>query len=403
MNFPRRALAFAICASAACVPAPEDPIDFGTLCIPDTVDCPSVRLLERDVGGRNQVDFIIRNVGEEVALVEALALVPSADVDAGLTDVAPDTLVARHQYDPLSPGDVIEDRFTAQDLGVRTSFYFAVRCNGCQVELEWVFASVPRECFENDDCAAGWQCDNNIGRCVECLANPDCNEDQRCNLQTGRCDPPDTTAGCNTSGSPTGFAALLLFLIALLLSGRQRRKRAAAAVGAALLIVLCSLPASASPPRASVAVGAGARFITGTLGPLTQRGVGLAIGQELRWRHIGAGLTLGTSYFLTRQDPPPFSRSLQTYGATLGPRFFLPLRFIEFVAGGDYRRVGTANNSLVRFTGVRTSFDGVGGFGGIRLRWSSLEVRLEGGGHYMPQLDSTVISTDLSVGFTNAN
>lgn len=382
----------------SCVPTPEDPLDFGTICSPARADCPSSVLLQRDVTGRDQVDYIVRNVGSVVAIVEVVALVPSAVIDdVGLTTIAPEDLVARREHDPIPAGEVAENRFTAQDLGVREAFQLGIRCTGCDVELEWVFSTVPRECAQTDDCPAGWQCDDNLGRCAECLVNSDCNSDQRCNLETGRCDPPDTTAGCSTTGAP-GMSGVLIALLFLL--GLRRRKEVAAI---ALLVCLSFTPsvARASPPRASISVGAGARFVSGALAPVTKRGVGLNVGQELRWRYVGAAISLGTSYFLTTQQPPPFSRSFQTYGVTIGPRLYIPIHLFEFVAGPDYRRVGTANNSLVRLTGVRTSFDAVGGLVGARIRWSGLEVRLEGGGHYIVQLDSAMISTDLAVGFTN--
>lgn len=382
------------CLLVSCVPSPEDPLDFGTLCVPAQPDCPSSRTLERDVTGRNQIDYIVRNVGSTVAVVEVLALVPSTMLDAGVTEVNPDDLVARHEHPPLAPDEVDQNRLTAQDLGVRNSFTLMARCENCDVELEWVYASVPRDCFEDDDCSADWMCDDNLGRCVECLQNSDCNEDQICNTGTGRCDPPKTTAGCSTTdGTSSSWGWMILAM--LLVVGLRRRR---ALLLTALLVAL-PVVAHASPPRASIALGTGARFPTGTLAEQTRRGVGLVIAQELRWRYIGAGISLGTSYYLTTQQPPPFSRSFQTYNVSIGPRGYLPWRFFELTAGADYRRLGVANNSLVRFTGERTSFNAVGGSLGARLRWSGLELRLEGSAHYTPRLDSTILGADLAVGF----
>lgn len=385
---------------ASCVPSPEDPLDFGMLCRPATDDCPAFITLERDVRGRNQLDYIVRNVGDSTAVVEVVALVPSAVFDEETMEIDPVDLVARQEHQPIAPGDVADHRFTAQQLGVREAFQLAIRCTNCDVELEWVYASVPRECFAADDCPANWLCDENLGRCVECLVSADCNDDQRCNAETGRCAPPDTTAGCTTTAKPPSWLWPLV-LVVLLVGLRRRRAQRIAAVALAAALTFAAPPAQASPPRASVSVGAGARVFTGMLGPLTKRGVGLSVQQELRWRHIGAALSLGTSYFLTLQKPPPFSRSFQTYGVTLGPRVYVPTRYFELAGGADYRRLGTANNSLIRHTGIRTSFDAVGGLGGVRLRWSGLEIRVEGGAHYLLQLQSTMISADLAVGFTN--
>ncbi len=384
--------------ATACVPTPEDPLDFGSLCRPATAQCPSAVLLERDVSGRNQVDYVVRNVGPDPAAVEVVALVPSADFGDGTGEIDPDDLVTRRVHEAVGAGKIAENRFTAQNLGVRDAFRFGVRCSGCEVELDWVYASVPRECFETSNCPAGWACDETLGRCAECLVNADCNSDQRCNTESGRCDPPDTTAGCATA-APSGWLWGLLAL-GLVWGSCRRRCRAALPFALALLVVPATV--RASPPRAAIALGAGPRVMAGALGSVTKRGIGLSVQQELRWRHIGASLALGTSYFLTTQTPPPFSRSFQTYGVTLGPRFYAPIRLFELVAGPDYRRLGTANNSLIRLTGTRTSFDAVGAVLGARFRWSGLEVRVEGGGHYIVALDTTMISVDLAVGFTNA-
>jgi len=385
-------LALAAALLVTCVPAPSDPIDFGELCVPPQADCQQSVVLERTVTGRNEVDWLARNVGTGVAVIEILALVPGAE-DLGFDELDPALLVARREHLPLQAGDEVDGRFTPQDLGVRDGFVFAARCGSCEAEIEWVFATVPRECFEDEDCIAGWQCDDAIGRCVECLVNADCNEDQVCDLESGRCNPPETRAGCNTAPRPPS-AAFLLF--AILIFCRRRRFVAFLLVGA-----LWSAPASASPPRASLSVGTGARFLSGELGEQTRRGVGFTIGQELRWRHVGAGISLGTSYFLTAQQPPPLSRQFQTYSVTLGPRVYLPIRWFELVGGLNYRRLGLTNNSLIRLTGPRTSFDAVGGSAGFRLRWSGFEIRVEGGGHKILQLPTTLYSADLLVGFTN--
>ena len=386
----------ALLALAACVPTPEDPIDFGTLCVPSESECSSSTVLERDVSGRNQIDYVVENMGTNAVVVEVLALVPSAEYDPAST-INEDDIVARRQHDSIAVSGKDENRFTAQDLGVRDSIRLAARCASCDVVVEWVFASVPRECFEEDDCPATWQCDETAGRCVECLAHADCNDDQRCDFESGRCDPPDTTAGCSTVSGGSELAAVLFFALGLLVL-RVRRRWAPAVL---LALLLWPASSAASPPRASVAVAAGARILSGELGEVTKRGVGLSVLQELRWRYVGMSLSLGTSYFLTTQEPPPFSRSFQTYGVSVGPRGYLPIGRFELVAGADYRRMGTANNSLIRLTGPRTSFDAVGGIAGIRARLSGLEARIETGVQYVVQLEAAMVSADLAIGFTN--
>ncbi len=385
--------------AVACVPAPSDPLAVGELCTPVESECEDEVLLQRDVTGRNQVDWSVQNMGAAATTVEVLALVPSSGEDGvSLADADPDDVVARREYVNLRPEERVEDRFTPQDLGVRDTFRFAVRCNGCEARVDWVFATVPRECFEKDDCIANWQCDTNLGRCVECVANADCSEDQVCDQATGRCDPPDTTAGCATAEGTPGPGLLLLALL-LMVFGRRNRRGLSAAVGLALLLI--GGPALASPPKAAISIGTGPRFLAGELAGQAQPGVGFGIGQELRWRYVGAGISLGTSYFLTRQQGPPYSRQFQTYSVTLGPRVYLPIRWFELSASGDYRRMGVTNNSLVRTTGTRVSFDAVGGTGGFRIRWQGIELRLEGGAHSLIQMPSTIISADVLVGFTN--
>lgn len=391
------ALAF-ISLLTSCVPDPSDPIGFGTLCQPAVEDCPASVLLERDVVGRNQVDWVVRNEGASAVSFDVVAVVPQDAPDAGLDELTPEALIAMREYAGLGAGEEVDDRFTPQDLGVRESFVLALRCTGCEVELDWVQSTVPRECYENDECVANWQCDQNLGRCVECLTNADCNEGQICDVQRGRCDPPDTTAGCSTTSSPTPRLPGSLVVVLIALVGARRRRIAAAALVA---VSSLAVPASASPPRAAISVGTGPRLLTGPLGEDARRGIGFGIGQELRWRYVGAGIALGTSYFLTRQQGPPLSRQLQTYSVTIGPRAYLPIRWFEVTLGADYRRVGLVNNSLVRRTGTRLSFDAVGGSGGFRLRWEGLEVRLEGGFHTLLQNRSSMLSVDLSIGFTN--
>lgn len=395
----RLILTAALVVASACVPTPEDTLSYGTLCAPATDECPSVATLQRDAIGRNQVDYVVQTERTAPATAEVLALVPGVDLNAA--DIAPEDLIVRRTHDALTSDNPGEGRFTPIDLGARDTFQFGVRCASCDVVVEFVHSSVPRECYEDQDCPASWQCDVASARCVECMSDLDCSTEQRCNIDTGRCNPPNISRGCGTAGRQMGGSLLFVLVLALACRTAARRRRTVATSAVLFAVMLAPQLADAAPPRASISVAGGARVLTGELAPLTKRGVGLSIQQELRWRYIGAAMALSTSYFLTRQEPPPFSRSLQTYGVAIGPRGYLPLSPFELVIGADYRRLGTASNSLIRVTGPRRSFDAVGGMGGARVRWSGLEVRLDVHAHHLVQLNTTLIGVDLGIGFTN--
>jgi len=332
LRLPALTLALALLGLVTCIPSPEDPVSVGTLCSPASDTCPGDVVLQREAVGRNQLDYTITNRGDAAATFEVLAVATSAtlDGDAGDTgsadaaDAGPTTsatdVLARRTYGDVAAGEKVGDRLTPQDLGIRETFRFVLRCDGCQAKLEYVFASVPVECFSDDDCSPTWQCDVVVGRCVECSGDEDCSEDQFCDEERGRCTPETRTAGCAAGAQPDDVPPpwALLGLAALLLLAVWRKRRAAATT-ALCCVLLGAGTARAAPPRASVSIAAGPRWIAGPLGAHAERGVGMAVGQELRWAYLGAAASISTSYFLTTQDPPPFSRGVQTYGLSLGP------------------------------------------------------------------------------------
>ena len=395
--------------ATGCIDATTDPVALGELCAPATTSCPAVASLERDAVGRNQIDYTIdlADDAREPTAIEVLALVPSAAYDpTDPTVTIPEADVVARQAHLLEPGGTVRSRLTAQRLGVRRELDLALRCDGCDARLLYVFANAPLECTEDGDCSGGWICDTVYGRCVECLSEEECAPAQVCDEELGRCDPP-ASSSCATGGpsSPRGAAGALLLAALLLGVAALQRRRRATVILALLLLASATMvaPASAAPPRGALSVGGGPRFLTGPIGRDTERGVGLSIGQELRWVYVGLGIELSTSFYLTTQSPPPFSNTLQTYAFTIGPRGYVPLGGdVELTFGPDYRRLGLAANSLVRQTGTETSFHAWGASGGLRYRWSAFELRLGGGYHPIVGLDGAILTVDAAVAITTA-
>lgn len=155
------------------------------------------------------------------------------------------------------------------------------------------------------------------------------------------------------------------------------------------------------PPKAAISAGGGVRYILGELGEDAQRGIGLNITQELRWRHVGAAVLLGTSFYQTSQDPPPFSRGLGTYTVGIGPRFYLGVGKSEFVLTGDIRRIGLLSNSLVRVTGLENDFTAAAVGLGYRYRFEKIEIKFDTTFAPFFTLPGSVLSFDLSIGFSS--
>ncbi len=386
-----RALGLVFLALAACVPAPTDPVASGSLCLPATADCPAQTLIRRDAVGRNQLDYAIQNTSTTETTVIAEAYVPAGESDAG-TDLGADMdspiLIAKSEHQ-IAPEGSVGNRWTPQLLGTREEIEFSIACTECEVNADYVLTSVALECSADDDCSSGWLCDTRIpGRCVECMSDDDCQTEQTCNIDRGRCTPANA-ASCSSGGA--GTTGILLFLILFFL---PRRKRVAAAI---LGLTFLSAEAFAAPPIASLGVGVGTQIFTGEIGAVTQPGLSLSIAQELRWQYLGLSLGLCTSYFLTDQPAPPFSRDLRTVSVLLGPRGYLPLGPIELVAAVDYMRLGLDSNSLVRITGPELNFNGMSLSTGIRYRWSGLEARIDAAWQPVFNLPGDVIWLQIGV------
>lgn len=391
---------------------PPDEIAMGELCVPATSDCPSSVGLQRASSlGANRLDFQLTNLGDP-AEISVEALLPeepgsdasdadASDADGGDVDEPSSPLLVSQSY-VLSSGEAVADRFIQEALFARQSFQLRLRCTDCTARLEYVLGSEPLECRSDGDCSGSWLCDEPVGRCVECLRDNHCSETQTCSPTTYRCTPEEASGCAHTPGHTPLEPALPFTLGALALAAaigcRHRRLVAGLAVGAVLLTA--APKAFAQPPKASLNLGVGSRFLVGKLGDHTKRGIGVSLSQELGGTYLGGRVELGASYFLTQQPPPPLSRELEMYSIALGPLGYIPAGPVEIVVGLDYRHVGVVSNSLVRLTGTDINHSAVGGTVEVRYRTSPFELMLRGGFHPIFGLDSSLFSIDLAVGLT---
>jgi hypothetical protein len=393
-----------------CVPAPTDPVATGSLCLPPSADCPDNVVISRDAVGRNQLDYAIVNHGATETTVTAQATVPATDLDAG-TDVATDAdfdtssdagdetgriVIAREEH-RIAPSGSVGNRWTPQLLGTRDPMEFSIACSGCDVQADFVLSTIPLQCSTDDDCSSGWLCDTRVpGRCVECRSDDDCSTDQTCDLDRGRCTPP-TPNSCSTADAQV-MVPLLLVLVAF-----RRRRHLTLKTGLIAALMVGFTPVQAAPPVASLGIGIGTHVFTGEVGEVTQPGLSLSIDQELRWQYVGLNLGITTSYFLTDQPSPPFSRDLRTASVHAGPRAYYPIGPIELMLGLDYVRLGLDSNSLVRITGPDLSYNALNVGAGVRYRWSGLEIRGEFG--YQPVFDfpGDMISFQLGVAIASGS
>ncbi len=404
-NFRNEAIALfgIVLCLASCISAPSDPVAVGELCEREKDACKNSVLILRESVGRNQFDYTIKNSGTGTVSVNILAVTPEIEA-VDLMTLVPDAIVARQIHPDLAAGQTIANRITPKLLGTRDAFRVFFLCEAttaqpCNLKMEYVFQSVPVECFDDNDCSSGWLCNTPIGHCAECLADEDCNSDQTCDTLQGRCSPEDTTPSCSTFTSPSSFFFLWVFLIFV-----KRRKLEMRFVGLfTTLFVLSYAPAASAvpPPKAAISAGGGIRFLLGELGDDAQRGIGINISQELRWRYVGAAVLLGTSFYQTTQDPPPFSKGLGTYSVGIGPKFYWAFGKNEFVLSSDIRHVGFLSNSLVRVTGLENDFTAVAF--GLGYRYHFEKIHLKFNATYSPffELPGSVLSFDLSIGFSS--
>lgn len=397
----------------ACIPRPTDPVSMGILCDIPTPECKNSTLLLRPSVGRNQFDYTIENKGKTPTDVNVVVVTPEIET-LDLQNLDPERIIASRIHRQILPGESEGNRLTPKLLGTRDSFRIFTLCTNreantpCNIRVDYVFSSVPVECFDDTECNSGWLCDVNIGHCTECLSSTDCNTDQTCDTIRGRCTPEDTTPStCSTSSHP---ASLLLSLLGLFFFTRRRKRKPKAVTSLTisrllfifsflLFSIVLSTNINASPPRTGISLGTGTRYLLGELGNDTKRGIGIYLAQELRWRHFGMNIELGTSFFQTTQTPPPFSRGLMTYTAAIGPQLFWALGRHELTGGVDIRRIGFLNNSLVRVTGTKTNFTAIGANIGYRFHFEKIDLRLST--VFAPFLDlpGSTLNFNIGIGF----
>lgn len=400
------------CADPYDASGPSDTVAYGALCAPATADCPSRVTLRRDGRGANQLDFRIENTGAAAASVVVEVRTEAAELDAGAdadTDAGGqdgESVLVEQTY-AVGAGESVADRLTQDQLLTTPTVFLEMRCEGCQVRLEYALSAETIECRSDEECSGTWLCDSARGRCVECLSNGDCASGQTCDEVTRQCKPPSTTSCASAAPSPPASLWLWALVLTLAVVARRWRRRGAAslaalalavALGGVLVGVLAPGEASAQGMRAKFSAGAGPRYLTGELGDLTKRGIGVTVEQELRSRWAGGVVQLSTSYYLTTQQPPPLSHEFQMYSVLLGPRGYLRLGPIELAAGPDVRRVGLVTNSLVRQTGPEINYLAVGGTLETRYLVEPFELLIRFGYHPIFGLDGGLVSIDVAAG-----
>jgi len=129
-------------------------------------------------------------------------------------------------------------------------------------------------------------------------------------------------------------------------------RRVAIAWAWACLIATAPSAAAADPPAdfrrthvyAHPAFQAG-RFL-GAVGDEADTGFGISFTQGAQFGWFGVNITIDTAYFLTRQDPPPFNRSLQIAGVRFAGRFVYPFGDVRTFGEVSFRRIGFISNAL---------------------------------------------------------
>jgi hypothetical protein len=243
---------------------------------------------------------------------------------------------------PIEPGGSVTGRMGVDLLGVGDQLSVELRCGveaaNCEGLLEMAIVTEPLDCRDDDACRGARSCSED-GYCVA-----------------------DEGAGCSASGrrhSGGLLVAIGLFAVSI----RCRRRFALASVACTVLVfATAQSTASAAEPGGQVytEIGVSSYSFAGRLGGLTSPGIGVELSQGLQFGLIGAQMSVGTSYYLTRQRAPPHTHLLQTFQVVVGPRLSVPLGVLRLFASTDYVGSGFLTNSLAAITGPRTLAHGIG-------------------------------------------
>lgn len=257
----------------------------------------------------------------------------------------------------LRPNERWIGRVDSDTLGVGDQVALELRCAddsaACAATLEAVFVTEALECRSDDQCSGAGAC-TDAGYCAR-------------------------GSGCAAAQGRAGGGVVVALVAWLVLRRRRAGSRpssrrdavggAARVVGAVIAVcAIAAAPAHAQQTRqVYTGVGATSSAFVGELGRLTSPGFGLHLTQGLQLGLLGGQLTVGTDYYLTRQDGPPLTRSLQTFTVAAGPRVAVPLPLVRVFGDVEYAAVGLLTNSLTATTGARGTAHGVGGAVTARL------------------------------------
>lgn len=138
---------------------------------------------------------------------------------------------------------------------------------------------------------------------------------------------------------------------------------------AAALFCLTGVTAVGQAPReVFFQTGPNTHFFTGDVGQFSSASIGISATQGLQFGIIGATLTIATDFHLTNQPPPPYARGLRTFTIATGIRIMPAGDLIRPIVSVEYANLGVVSNALIRHTGPRQHFNGIGASVGARLQ-----------------------------------
>lgn len=243
---------------------------------------------------------------------------------------------------PMEPGASETGRMGVDLLGVGDQITVELRCTdpdaSCEAMLELAIVNETLDCRDDDNCRGARSCSEE----GYCLATE--------------------SGGCSAASRAAPAAMPLLLGVVALLLGRRRQLATLVLASTVCSAALLPNRAAASETGGQVytEVGVSSYSFAGRLGVLTSPGIGVELSQGLQFGLIGAQMSVGTSYYLTRQQAPPHAHLLQTFQVVVGPRISIPLKSLRFLGSTEYVGTGFLTNALAATTGPRTLAHGVG-------------------------------------------
>lgn len=208
-------------------------------------------------------------------------------------------------------------------------------------------------------------------------------------------------------GHPYGAAAYAAIRARLSTATTAALSALAAVMGCAALLVLGAPMAHADEPRAEVYAQAGLSTsrLTGIPGRYTSGSIGFMAAQGVLLGPVGFEVSLASDFFLTNQPPPPYTRGLQTFTLSVGPRGAWRLPPAVLLAGVEYSSVGIASNALTRWTGEVRQAHAFGGH--LAARWELapplfIEARGQWSTWFGVDVGTSTLGGVLSIGISGA-